>query len=57
MGYQIPVHSGTPLLEILEIMGCFVTINAMGTQTEIAQKITGKKADYILALKENQTTL
>jgi len=45
------------LLELLEIKGCIVTIDAMGTQTEIAEKITEKKADYILALKENQPTL
>lgn len=45
------------LLEMLEINGCIVTIDAMGTQTEIASKITEKGADYILALKENQRTL
>ncbi len=44
------------LLEMLEINGCIVTIDAMGTQTEIAKKITEKGADYILALKENQKT-
>lgn len=45
------------LLELLELNGCIVTIDAMGTQTEIAKKITDKGADYILALKENQRTL
>ena len=45
------------LLEMLEIAGCIVTIDAMGTQSEIAKKITEKDADYILALKENQPTL
>lgn len=45
------------LLEMLEIKGCIVTIDAMGTQTEIASKITGKGGDYILAVKENQGTL
>lgn len=45
------------LLELLEINGCIVTIDAMGTQTEIAKKITEKGADYILSLKENQKTL
>lgn len=45
------------LLEMLEIKGCIVTIDAMGTQTEIAEKIIDKGADYILALKENQKTL
>lgn len=45
------------LLEQLEIKGCIVTIDAMGTQSEIAKKITDKEADYILSLKENQPTL
>ena len=45
------------LLDMLEINGCIVTIDAMGTQTEIAKKIVEKDADYILALKENQPNL
>lgn len=45
------------LLEILEITGCIVTIDAMGTQTEIAKKIREKNADYILTLKSNQPNL
>ena len=45
------------LLEILEIKGCIVTIDAMGTQTEIAGKIIEKGADYCLSLKENQGNL
>lgn len=45
------------LLEMLEITGCIVTIDAMGTQTEIAKKIRGKGADYILSLKGNQAGL
>lgn len=45
------------LLEILEIKGCIVTIDAMGTQTDIAKSIIDNGADYILALKENQKTL
>lgn len=45
------------LLDMLEISGCIVTIDAMGTQTEIAKKITEKNADYILALKANQENL
>lgn len=45
------------LLEMLEIKGCIVTIDAMGTQCEIAKKITEKGADYILSLKENQRSL
>jgi predicted transposase YbfD/YdcC len=42
---------------MLEIKGCIVTIDAMGTQKEIAEKIISKEADYILSLKENQKTL
>lgn len=45
------------LLEVLEIKGCIVTIDAMGTQKEIAQSIKDKEADYVLALKGNQGEL
>jgi predicted transposase YbfD/YdcC len=45
------------LLEILEISGCLVTIDAMGCQKEIAQKIVDQKADYVLAVKDNQPKL
>ena len=45
------------LLEILEISGALVTIDAMGCQTEIAEKIVAAKADYCLAVKGNQPTL
>ena len=45
------------LLDMLDIQGAVVTIDAMGCQRDIAQKINDKKADYILALKGNQGTL
>jgi predicted transposase YbfD/YdcC len=45
------------LLEMLEISGCLVTIDAMGCQTEIAEKIVASGADYVLAVKGNQPTL
>ena len=45
------------LLDLLDIEGCIVTIDAMGTQREIATKIIENKADYILALKGNQGNL
>lgn len=45
------------LLDMLEISGCIVTIDAMGTQTKIAKKIREKNADYILSLKSNQPNL
>lgn len=45
------------LLDQIMIKGCVVTIDAMGCQTAIAEKIIEKKADYILALKGNQSSL
>lgn len=45
------------LINVIEIKGKIVTIDAMGTQTEIAKKIKEKKADYVLALKGNQGIL
>lgn len=45
------------LLDMLDIEGAVVTIDAMGCQRDIAQKILDKKADYILALKGNQGAL
>ena len=38
------------LLNLLEIKGCIVTIDAMGCQKAIAEKIIDKEADYVLAL-------
>lgn len=45
------------LLKVLEIKGCIITIDAMGTQKEIAQTIKDKDADYVLALKGNHGDL
>jgi predicted transposase YbfD/YdcC len=45
------------LLELLALKGCIVTIDALGCQRAIAQQIVEGKADYVLALKENQPTL
>lgn len=45
------------LLDKIQIKGQIVTIDAMGTQTAIAEKIKGKRADYVLAVKGNQSTL
>ena len=45
------------LLDILNINGCIVTIDAMGTQKQIAKKIVEQQADYVLALKKNQGQL
>lgn len=45
------------LLELLDISGCIITIDAMGTQHEIARRIQAQGADYVLALKANHPTL
>lgn len=45
------------LLDLLDLKNSTVTIDAMGCQTAIAQKIVDAGADYILALKGNQGTL
>ena len=45
------------LLELLDLKGTTVTIDAMGCQKEIAAKIVAGGGDYLLALKENHPTL
>jgi predicted transposase YbfD/YdcC len=45
------------LLDMLSIEGAIVTIDAIGCQREIAQKIIDKKGGYVLALKGNQGSL
>lgn len=45
------------LLERLELKGALVTIDAIGCQRSIAEAISAKGADYLLALKDNQRTL
>lgn len=45
------------LLETLAISGCLVTIDAMGCQKAIAKNILDAGADYLLALKGNQSSL
>lgn len=45
------------LLELLDIKGCIVTLDAMGTQKNIAAQIQQAQADYILCLKANHPTL
>lgn len=42
------------LLKILDISGCIITIDAIGTQTKIAKAIVDNGADYLLSVKENQ---
>jgi predicted transposase YbfD/YdcC len=45
------------LLRQLALAGCIVTIDAMGTQTKIADQIIEQEGEYALALKENQENL
>lgn len=45
------------LLERLELTGALVTIDAMGTQIDIAEKIVERGGDYLLALKANRPLL
>jgi predicted transposase YbfD/YdcC len=45
------------LLKLLDITGCLVTIDAIGTQTEIAETIVDGGGDYQLPVKENQGQL
>ncbi len=45
------------LLQILELKGCIVTIDAIGCQKEIVKQIAFKEADYVISLKGNQGTL
>jgi len=42
------------LLDMLDLKGCLVTIDALGCQTAIADKIVAQEADYLLACKGNQ---
>lgn len=45
------------LLDLLMVKGCWITIDAMGCQKDIAAKIKSKEAEYILAVKDNHEHL
>jgi predicted transposase YbfD/YdcC len=45
------------LLELIDITGATITMDAMGTQTEIIRLIHQKKANYVVTLKSNHPTL
>ena len=45
------------LLEILQLEGCIVTVDAIGAQKEVVKAIVEKGADYVISLKKNQPTL
>lgn len=42
---------------MLDVTGCIITADTMSCQKEIVKKITVKKADYVLGLKDNQPTM
>ena len=45
------------LLDVLDLKGAVISIDAMGCQKEIAEKIIENEADYFLAVKQNQKTM
>jgi predicted transposase YbfD/YdcC len=45
------------LLEMLEVKGCIVTLDALHCQTQTVEAILDKQADYVLPVKENQPRL
>lgn len=45
------------LLDVLELRGAIVSLDAMGCQKNIVEKIIEKQADYFLAVKQNQKIL
>lgn len=61
---QVAVEEGSneiaaipALLQMLDLKGALVTIDAAGCQTEIARQIRRQKGDYLLAVKGNQPAL
>lgn len=47
----------TAVPKLLELSGCWVTLDAMGCRTEIAMRIVERKTDYVLAVKGDRPTL
>jgi predicted transposase YbfD/YdcC len=45
------------LLDTLVLKGCIVTMDALGCQTEVVEKIVAQGGDYVLAVKDNQKNL
>jgi len=56
-GHSNEITAIPALLDLLALEGCTVTIDAMGTQKEIARQVKERGADYVLALKGNQGRL
>lgn len=51
------VAAASEVLELLELDGCIVTLDALHCQRETAQQILNQGGDYVLALKSNQRRL
>ena len=47
----------SPLLRLLDVSGCIVSVDAIGCQRELAAQVVEQGGDYLLALKENQAHL
>jgi predicted transposase YbfD/YdcC len=45
------------LLDVLALKGCIVTMDALGCQTELAEKIVERGGDYVLQVKEADSSL
>lgn len=45
------------LLDTIQVKGSVITIDAIGIQTEIAEKMKQKRADYTLEIKKNKKTV
>ncbi|MFD1558849.1 ISAs1 family transposase [Paraburkholderia silviterrae] len=56
-GHSNEITAIPALLDALLLKGAIVTIDAMGCQTQIAQRIVDAQADYVLAVKDNQRAL
>ena len=61
---QVKVHTKSneitaipALLELLDLTGCIVTIDGIGTQTKIANQIVNQGGDYLLPVKKNHKNL
>ncbi len=58
VGHRSSESSAIPkLLQLLDISGCIITIDAVGTQSKIAAQVVQQGADYLLPVKENQPHL
>jgi predicted transposase YbfD/YdcC len=56
-GHSNEITAIPKLLELLDLHGALVTLDAMGCQKEIAQQIVAGGGDYLLVVKDNQPTL